>query len=112
MEKSENVIAFEEWLSRSQPNNRYVYYVGATLTENILVSQLRKATWRAAVDGKVYLFRRRNKEDDYDYIAIRAAPTPIKWLIPSDEPIHANQQTKSPGYYYNPRKPSLMERVA
>lgn len=74
----------KDWVNSAKPMYRFVYHTGYGATDTALSSVISAYIYKQAVRGTVYLVRRRNSEDKrlFDYMAVKASPTPIFRLLP------------------------------
>jgi len=76
------------WLMDAKPNDRFLYYRGYNLVDFILARELRKAAYKLATQGRVYLVQSRCLQYDgmFNYFVIKSSHPPVFKLIPySDE---------------------------
>lgn len=75
------------WIVSAKPREFYTYYIGHSLTDSILSLEIKKVSWIAACEGKIYLFRQRiieptGKTSLFRYMAQKASAPPKAWLVP------------------------------
>ena len=75
-------ILFEAWVRDSLPNEKYIYFIGENLSHTIVGQLIQKITFNYALEGKLYLVRKRVSSRDFKYIAIRASENFVTKLIP------------------------------
>jgi len=101
----------KEWVKNSPPNDKIIYYTGYSATDSIISSEISSYMYKQAVKGVVYLVRRRMVEDRrlFDYIAIKASPTPVFRLLPLPQDklevmYRQNRQTRGARHYVRHHK--------
>ena len=83
VEQKELANEFYSWYISAKPGNRFIYYFGEHLHENIASEYLRRMVWDFACNGKVYIFQSRDEieRNKFNYIAIKPRSR-VKSLIP------------------------------
>ena len=75
-----------KFISISEPNTKFIYYVGYNISETVIGRELAKITYDLSIKGRIYLVQRRADYWNFDYIAVKASIIPIRTLVPfSDE---------------------------
>lgn len=65
--EGERLAAFNEWLARSVPKDKFCYYVGEYIADTLLGRVAR----RAYDNGHVVLYQKREKNENFSYWAQR-----------------------------------------
>ena len=78
----ESLKKYKKWLATAKPNDKYTYYEGFCVHENIHGLIIRNEAYKDARKGLVYLTRKKLKHETFEYIAIKASNVPVLNLIP------------------------------
>ena len=76
---------FINWMRTAQPNDKYAYYTGSSLTDTLISNEIRKFIWSHACRGYVYLVQKKERVHYYHFIAIKASKIPNARLVPLSE---------------------------
>lgn len=71
-----------KFVASALPNEKFIYYVGYSISETIIGKELAKITYNWSAHGRIYLVQRRISNWEYDYIAIKANIPPVNKLVP------------------------------
>lgn len=71
-----------KWIDTAKVQDKYVYYIGNSLSESIIGGVIGKLMMKEAMAGRIYLVQRKIRPYEYEHIAIKASSTPIKSLLP------------------------------
>lgn len=75
----------KEFINTANPNDKFIYYTGFSLTDSIMAKELKRVTYEYATKGEVYLVQKRF-QGAFDFIVIKASRPPMYKLVPlSDE---------------------------
>ena len=74
---------FLNWFINARPREIYIYYRGASLSDNLKAKYVKDISWVYACEGKVYLYRMRDptERNTFLYMAEKASRR-IPSLIP------------------------------
>jgi hypothetical protein len=73
-----------KFLVSAKSNNVFTYFIGQDLSDSIMSRKVANMVYNYAVNGMVYLVRKRYKNDRslFEYILIKASSPPSKKLVP------------------------------
>lgn len=85
-EYRELATEFATWYVHAKPGDRFIYYFGEHLHENMASEYLKKYVWDYATEGKVYIFQTRDtiERTKFNFIAMKPK-LKLKQLIPLRE---------------------------
>lgn len=83
---------FEAWYKSAKPGDQYTYYIGHIgMGNKDNVPHVKHTAWKYAVKGRVYLFRKKIADEEYDYIAYKS-----RWYVPRLVPLDYYKNKLSP----------------
>jgi len=93
----------KKWIRDASPNEKIIYYCGYGTSDTLISSEICNFVYKQAVAGAIYLVRQRCLEDRrlFEYIAIKASPTPVFRLIPlAADKLEERVNTKTGARHY------------
>jgi hypothetical protein len=78
---------FRQFVDTAMPGSQFPYMIVGHAHVTILSGMMAKHAWEWAVAGKIYLVQKRIHKlaGQFEYIAVKASPKPIKKLMPLSE---------------------------
>lgn len=74
---------YKTWLVNAKPNDKFIYFTGNSLQDNIVGKMMQPVVMEDALEGFVHLVQKKEIPFVYNFIAIKASQQPSRHLIPS-----------------------------